>query len=67
MCLVADGDALFCTIRPDHTKGPCVTLPSGFAEMSDLGSEAFDDGELRAFVEQCAELIFNSDSEEKKT
>jgi hypothetical protein len=35
--------------------------------MSDPGSDDFDDGELRAFVEQCAELIFNSDSEEKKT
>jgi hypothetical protein len=66
ICLVADGDTLFCAIRPSHPKRLPLPLPSPFAEIPDLGSEELDDEDLRVFMEKCAELIFSSDSEEEK-
>jgi hypothetical protein len=59
ICLVADGDVLLCTIRPEMAKRLLQPLPLALPEIADDGLDESDIEELKIFVEECAELLYD--------
>jgi hypothetical protein len=52
--------------RPNRAKRLIVPFPPLFAEIPDPQSRDFDEEKLRLCMEDCAELIFDSNSEEEQ-
>jgi hypothetical protein len=64
--LVSDEGTLLCTVRPELAKRVLVPLPVPMPEIPNPGSENSDEEELRIFVEECAQLLYDLDLENEQ-
>jgi hypothetical protein len=63
ICLVKDGAQLLCTICPELAKRLLVPLPQTLPEL-ETDADDSDEAELQAFLEECAELLYDLESDE---
>jgi hypothetical protein len=64
ICLVQDGDHVLCTVRPDQVRLLLVPLESGLPDIENLMLADSDEEEVRAYLEECADLLNDLDSDQ---
>jgi hypothetical protein len=63
ICLVKDGDHVFCTIRPDQARRLLTPLESGLPDIDNIMFANSDEEEVRAYLEECPDLLYDLDSD----
>jgi hypothetical protein len=64
ICLVKNGDHVLCTIRPDKARQLLVPLGSGLPDIENSILADSDQEEVRAHLEECADLLYDLDSDQ---
>jgi hypothetical protein len=63
-CLVKDGGYVLCTVRPDQARRLLVPFESGLPDIENSMLADSDEEKVRACLEECADLLYNLDSDQ---